>query len=581
MARRAGGALSAPPEPGIIAAMIPVPHSAALPAALADDLDLIADMTADFARSRDIEESLRVGLEHIAIRMEAEAASLFLMDGDSGELVCRACWGPADVTGLRLPRGDGIVWRAVSRNRPQLVRDAANDPDFTQKVDALTGFATRSVLCAPMSVRDECLGAIELFNKRGTLCFDDDDRRILQALAASAALALINARQAAAMAEQEAFRHELALAADIQRAMLPAPRGADFPIHGVNRPARGVSGDFFDVVELPGGRIAFAIADVSGKGMNAALLMAKTASLFRCLAKRLDGPGALLTAIDSELAETGSAGMFVTMVAGVLDPGTGRVVLANAGHEPPLLVRGHCVERIGGGMPPLGIDPTLFLSGCPESHVELAGGTLFLFTDGLTEAPDETGRMLGGEGVEALLLRHAALPAPERVAAVIAEIAPDGEALRDDLTMLVVEDGSMAHPAALNRSFAARPERLCDIRLAVAQAAAALGCPDALVPDVVLAVDEACQNIIRHAYGGRDGDIRVQMARDGGELVVRLIDFAAPVDDARLVPRPLDDLRPGGLGVHFMRSVMDRVAFVPPPPGAGNMLQMTKRIGEP
>lgn len=558
------------------------PDSAVLPAGLADDLDLIAEMTADFARSRDIEESLRVGLQHIATRMEAEAASLFLMDGDTGDLVCRACWGPADVTGLRLPRGDGIVWRAVLSNRPQLVTNTATDPDFTQKVDDATGFTTRTVLCAPMSVRDERVGAIELFNKRGHQAFDDDDRRILQALAASAALALINARQAAAMAEQEAFRRELALAADIQRAMLPAPRAADFPIHGVNRPARGVSGDFFDVVELPDGRLAFAIADVSGKGMNAAMLMSKTASLFRCLSKRLNGPGELLAAIDSELAETGSAGMFVTMVAGIYDPRSQRAVLANAGHEPPLLVRGEAAELVAGGMPPLGIDPTLFLSGCPESEVDLSGGTLYLFTDGLSEARDGEGVMLGAEGVLDLLGRHARLPAPERLAAVMDEIAPDGMALRDDLTMLVVEANPMSSAACvLDRQFPARPEHLCDIRHAVAHAAGLLGCSEEVAHDVVLAVDEACQNIIRHAYGeGGDGAIQVQVRRDDGKLVVRLIDFAAPVDCDRIAPRALDDLRPGGLGTHFIRAVMDEVAFLPPPPGAGNMLQMVKQVGE-
>ncbi len=409
-----------------------------LPAGLADDLDLIAEMTADFARSRDIEESLRLGLEHIATRMGAEAASLFLMDGT--ELVCRACWGPTDVTGLRLPKGKGIVWRSVNRNRPQLVKDTAADPDFAHMVDKATGFVTRSILCAPMSVREERLGAIELFNKKGGVPFGDGDRRILQALATSAALALINARQAAAMAEQEAFRRELMLAADIQRAMLPAPRDGAFPIHGVNLPARGVSGDFFDVVELPGNRLAFAIADVSGKGMNAALLAAKTASLFRCLAKRLSGPGELLAAIDAELAETVSAGMFVTMVAGILDRVSGRVVLANAGHEPPLLCCGARLLRVDGGMPPLGIDHTLFLDGCPESVVELGGGALYLFTDGLSEARDEDGRMLGTAGIEALLARHQGLAAPERLEAVVADVAKDGLSLRDDLTMLVVEE---------------------------------------------------------------------------------------------------------------------------------------------
>ncbi|MEW5726901.1 MAG: ATP-binding protein [Pseudomonadota bacterium] len=133
----------------------------------------------------------------------------------------------------------------------------------------------------------------------------------------------------------------------------------------------------------------------------------------------------------------------------------------------------------------------------------------------------------------------------------------------------------------LDRLFPARPDRLCDIRRAVAEASDRAGCDPDTVHDVVLAVDEACQNIIRHAYKGGDGDIRVQMECRPGTLVVRLIDFAPPVDVAAIRPRPLDDLRPGGLGTHFIRTVMDEVAFLPPPEGAGNLLQMTKRIGEP
>ncbi len=410
-----------------------------LPPPLAEDLDIIAEMTADFARSRNIEETLRRGLGRICASVGAEAASLFLTDGETGELVCRACCGPVDVTGLRLPRGRGIVWRAVAANAAQLVRDTRHDPDFAATVDDTTGFVTRSILCAPLSVRDERLGAIELFNKRDGGAFGDGDRRLVQALAASAALALINARLAAAMAEQEAFRRELALAADIPRAMLPGVLPDSFPIHGVNLPARGVSGDFFDVVARPDGRIAFALGDVAGKGINAALLMAKTASLFRCLAKRMDRPGAVLAAIDAELAETGASGLFVTMVAGVLDPAAGQVVLANAGHEPPLLVSPGAVRPVDGGLPPLGVVPELFTAGCPDSTVSLDGGCLYLFTDGLSEARDGDGPMLGAAGVAALLERFAALPARRRLEAVVAAL-PGGGALRDDVTLMAVED---------------------------------------------------------------------------------------------------------------------------------------------
>lgn len=135
--------------------------------------------------------------------------------------------------------------------------------------------------------------------------------------------------------------------------------------------------------------------------------------------------------------------------------------------------------------------------------------------------------------------------------------------------------------SVVDRRFPATPARLTEIRAAVREAAFLLGLPEATAGDVVLAVDEACQNIIRHAYCGECGDIVVQIGRDGPHLVVRLIDFAPPVDVSRIAPRPIEELRPGGLGTHFIREVMDDVSFLTPPDGAGNLLQMTKRIGEP
>ena len=132
---------------------------------------------------------------------------------------------------------------------------------------------------------------------------------------------------------------------------------------------------------------------------------------------------------------------------------------------------------------------------------------------------------------------------------------------------------------ALDRIFPARPERLCDIRHAVAAAAAALGCAENEISDVVLAVDEACQNIIRHAYHGAEGDIVVRLSAEGDQLEVELIDFAPRVDIALIHPRPLDEVRPGGLGTHFIGAVMDSVDFPPPPEGIGNLLRMVKRIG--
>lgn len=415
------------------------------PRLIVDPLDLIAEMSGDFAASRDVEETLRRGLERIAHCIGAEAASLFLLDEDSGALVCRASWGAVDITGLTLPPGRGIAGRTLADNAPRIVRDASHDPDFLQGIDQFTGFATRCILCAPMSVRGQRLGVIEVINKRGAEMFSPGDRRLLQALAASAALALINARLTEAMVEQEGLRRELALAAEIQRAMLPAAAGGG-PIWGVNVPARAVSGDFYDIMPLPGGGCAFAIGDVAGKGINAALLMAKTSSLFRCLAKTEPHPGRLLAAINAELCETGAKGMFVTMVAGVLHS-CGRVVLANAGHEPPLLYdkAGGAFESFPAQAPPLGIALDIADGPVPESAIDLAGRSLYLFTDGLTEGriveTDAAGlAMLGPNGVRRLIADCADLPPAFRLAEMIEQLAVPGISLRDDLTLMLIEE---------------------------------------------------------------------------------------------------------------------------------------------
>jgi sigma-B regulation protein RsbU (phosphoserine phosphatase) len=403
----------------------------------ADHLDLISQMSRSFATNLDLDSSLAEGLGLIVEAMGAEAASLFLVEGK--ELVCHACAGPVDVTGLRIPAGRGIVGRTVSERTIRAVRDVSQDPDFNNVVDSKTGFVTRSILCAPLRVHGGALGAIELINKRsGDGLFASSDAKALQVMADAAALAVQNARMAQALVEQERMKRELELAGLIQRGLLPEPRPAPFPVAGLNRPARGVSGDFYDFLERPGGDIWFCLGDVSGKGMNAALLMAKTASLFRCLGKTMGGPGELLARLNDELCETSSQGMFVTIVAGVFAPATGRLCLSNAGHEPPLIWNGRDFEPLPAGAPPVGILPGAEF---PEINLTLDGGCLYVFTDGLTEGEGERGEMLGAEGVMNLIAKGQALPLAERLEAVAEAIDKPGVPLRDDLTLLAIEEG--------------------------------------------------------------------------------------------------------------------------------------------
>ncbi len=561
-------------------------------------MELVAALGQDFASTLDIEQTLSGALRRIADHVEAEAGGLFMLDPTRTQLRCHASVGSVDITGLTIAADQGITGRAIQRNACEIVRDVSQDPQFNRSVDAKTGFTTRSILCAPLSVKDERLGAITLVNKRGgDGLFDGADQNVLAVLASSAALAILNARMAARLVEQERVRRELELAAEIQRSLLPDPAADDYPVHGINHPARTVSGDFYDFFPLPDGRICFALGDVSGKGMNAALLMAKGASLFRCLGKTIYQPGRLLARINDEIAETATLGMFITMVVGIYDPRTGMVRFSNAGHEPlQVHARDGSFSEFAAEMPPVGVIAGEPDRPFPEVAVPLDGGVLYAFTDGVTEGYLESGRELGLAGLKEFLARDGADTAGRRIARVADELTRSQGALRDDVTLLAIDDRAARATRAdrpapespaldqtpvtvLSLRVPAVPDRLRLVRAAVGEASQLAGCSANVAKDVTLAVDEACQNIIRHAYKDiPDGEMVVEIVREGGKLIILLKDFAPTIDPTTVRPRKLEDIRPGGLGTHLIREIMDEVAFLDPPSAGGNVLRLVKRI---
>lgn len=551
---------------------------------IADSLQLLADLGRDFAASLDIHHTLSKAVEKITDYLNAEGGALFLLV-DKGQLLrCEACVGATEITGIELANDHGIVGRSVQEDKGEIVRDVSKDPSFDGSVDEKTGFTTRSILCAPLSVSGEKLGAIELINKRGgDGLFDESDLQLLEILASSAALAIHNARMAKELVEQEKLQRELELAAEIQRNLLPPPPADDSPIYGVNVPARTVSGDFFDFFTLPDGRIAFCLGDVSGKGMNAALMMAKTASLYRCLGKTMDSPGKLLARINEEICETSTRGMFVTMVGGIYNPDTKKAIIANAGHEPPLQKIGdNEYANFEADAPPVGISPFVVPDdGYPEIEISLESGPLYIFTDGVTEGHLEDGSMLEIEGVERILQDYGNLPLPERLS-IFKTIIDRGDAqLHDDLTILGLDCASGQFDPALDVVIEARAGSLKFMRDQVRGWMESENITDKLIQDLVLVVDEACQNIIRHAYKGEtDQEIHLTIKRENvrqnDKLHIYLKDFAEPIDINKIKPRKLDDVRPGGLGTHFIQEVMDEVNYSRPEGDNCNLLSMTK-----
>jgi sigma-B regulation protein RsbU (phosphoserine phosphatase) len=405
---------------------------------LEDQLELLADIAQSFASSLDISETLNNAIQKFMQYLDAEAASIFLLENRNSELVCKACAGPVDINGLRLPASAGIVGKTVMSRSCQIVRDVTKDPNFAKNVDADTGFVTRSILCTPLIVKNECIGALELINKRGgDGLFDDRDKHLLGALASAASLAIHNARMADRLVEQERMRKELELAREIQMGLLPASPSEEFPVIGMNVPAYEVSGDFYDFFERRDGLIYFNLADVSGKGMNAALLMAKVSSLLHHLAKEISDPGELLERVNEEVCETASHGMFVTIVSGLVDVATRTVRLSNAGHQPALVHRlDGSFEEVPAGAPPLGVVPGAKF---PVATVDLRDGSLYLFTDGVTESVDEHNRPLDMAGLIRLIRERSRVAASRRLHDIVAEIRKPQISQRDDITLMLIE----------------------------------------------------------------------------------------------------------------------------------------------
>lgn len=558
--------------------------------ALTDPLEFAAALSRSFAQTQDINATVREALAQIVKLLRVEAGAIFLLDELKANLICRASVGPVDISGLSVPNGSGIVGRSVAEDRIQVVEHAYEDQRFFAEADRKTGFVTRSILCAPMSVAHTVIGAVEVLNKQNGKPFNAEDQNLLRVMAASSALAISNARMADRLVAQERLQREVELAAEIQRHLLPTEDNDASPICGLVRPIQEVSGDFYDHFELPDGTIAFAIGDVSGKGLNASLLMSQTASLFRCLGKTVRDPARLMSILNREICATVSRGMFVTMVSGLYDPATGHLRFANAGHIPPLLRRPNqrSVE-MPADSPPLGIVPG---SKYETEELSLDGAQFVLCTDGVTEFRfgDEE---LGTQGLDLLIDTARGQPLSQRLNSVVEELQRAGWRSRDDLTLLAIDDGMAARSVEqraesekanpdpsdflFGLSFPADPKRLKLVRPALRAAAEACGFDENETDDVLLAAGEAIENIIVHAYGNRRGEIALAIHRMPDGLMLRIRDFAPNVDPAKIQPRKLEDVRPGGLGTHFIRAVMDDASFIPLPDGEGNLLELVKR----
>ena len=383
-----------------------------------------------------------------------------------------------------------------------------------------------------------------------------------------------------ATAEQARISGELAVARDIQQQMLPKV----FPsyIYGTLEPALEVGGDLYDFY-IRDGKLFFCIGDVSGKGVPSAMLMSMVRSLFRMVSRKEENPSRILWSLNNQLCEGDDNNMFVTCFVGCLDLYTGKLNYANAGHDKPFLLTTSASLLPAKANLPLGVFPMTEFE--LQSMTFSPGTTLFLYTDGLTEAKDKEHKALGRERVQQVLdtcLANGNDTPEDLVGALSAEAHgfAGGRSQSDDLTLLCIRyqpGDNLRKQITLGNN----TEEVAALSDFVKDFLGQIEMERRAAAGLRLALEETVVNVMNYAYpAGEHGEVTVYADSNYKEVRFTVVDAGFPFDPTAVlaVDTTLDaQNRPiGGLGIHLTRKMVDSISYSRK--HGFNVLTLTKSI---
>jgi anti-sigma regulatory factor (Ser/Thr protein kinase)/putative methionine-R-sulfoxide reductase with GAF domain len=454
-----------------------------------------------------LEELLEELLVRVRDALGVDTVAILLIDEERDELVARAAKGIEEEVeaGVRIPIGQGFAGRIAAERVPIFIADV-NHADVLNPILREKGI--RSMLGVPLIVEGQLIGVMHV----GSLTpreFGQRDLAILELAAARAAPGIERARLYYAL-ERE---HHVAMV--LQRSLLPK-RITDVPGVAVAArylPARDeVGGDWYDVIELPGGLLGVAIGDVVGHGVRAASLMGQLRTALHAYALTGNGPGRTLELVDRYVQSVGE-GLMATSAYAVFDTDTGKVRYATAGHLPPVVISptGSRALEIPSAAP-IGAFP---YGSCPEHEFTLnSGDTLMLYTDGLVE---RRGVPLN-EGIDELVAAvGGAESADEACERALERLVPD-HGLADDVAIVALQD--MEIPDELELELAADASVLAEVRRSLRRWLYARGATAEDMSEVTIAVNEACTNAIEHAYSPAPATFELDAWAEDGVVTV-------------------------------------------------------------
>jgi phosphoserine phosphatase RsbU/P len=406
------------------------------------------------ASPQSIEEVLATVVRTMPILLGASAVALYGWDAGRRCYLPRAQYGldeaaRADMWNGELKEGEFPLLDAArvqveatacaleSLSQPQSWKslEPAGQPDH----GLIRG--RRLLIAVPVAIKNEALGVLLVAEGGGARALRSRRLEIIQGIAQQVAMALQDDLLQSQTVMHERLETEVQLARQIQRTFIPEhlPTREGWELSARWETARQVGGDFYDVLELPNGKLGLFVADVADKGMPAALFMALTRTVFRAAVSESDSPAEVMRRMNALLYPDSGQGMFVTAIYGVLDPTNGAFTYASAGHSPPLWIRpGGAAENLNRTMIALGI---LDSPASAELTIHVhAGESLLLYTDGLTEAFSPEGELFGEGHLFGCVNREPVQSADELISRIQSDLQTfvGTEGLADDLTMLVV-----------------------------------------------------------------------------------------------------------------------------------------------
>ena len=377
----------------------------------------------------------------------------------------------------------------------------------------------------------------------------------------------------AANMDKERISSELTIARNIQLAMLPKtfppfPERDDINIYSLLTPAREVGGDFYDFF-LRDEKLFLCVGDVSGKGVPAALVMAVARSTFRMLSEHESSPDRIVIQMNDTMARDNDYNMFITLFVGVLDLPTGRLRYTNAGHKAPVLVDNQ--NRLQKRMLP--VDSNLPIGTFPDWKYSLqetiisSGTTLFLYTDGLTEAEDAEHNQFGQQRMMDTIHDATAEPLIKCMEAAVKQFVGETEQ-SDDLTMMALQYLHKQHEEHCRQSITLP----CDTKqipfLAefVKSICKEMNLDSTTTMQLNMALEEAVVNVMNYAYPKEmDGDVKIDAYANSQRMKFVITDSGRPFDPTTHgtidTTQTAEERSIGGLGIHIMRSYMDSINY--------------------